>query len=182
MYPICAPVPNIWVALADLDHRMAIEVRSRPCSFCGGPLHWATWLRKPRGADLPEALTTRWGLCCGRAGCRQRTLPPSALFNGRRVYLKAVVLLVVAARQPGRIRTTMARLTALFGASADTARRWVRALAEGLSDSADWRRVRGRVPPTVRDVDVPRGLLDALLATSDAVTALVTACRWVPAL
>lgn len=176
MYPVCVALPNVLAALADLDHRVAQEVRQRRCGTCGGPLHFATWTRKPRGG--PDGLATRWGLCCGH--CRKRTLPPSVLFNGRRVYLKAVVLLVVAARQRDRVGVTLARIRALFGVSADTVRRWLRAFALGLADHPVWRRRRGRIPPTIVDLQVPAALLDALLPVLGVNTALITACQWVP--
>lgn len=180
VYPICIPSDSLLKALADLDRRVAREIQAKPCPHCGGPLHSATWTRKPRGAALPEELAERWGLCCGH--CRRRTLPPSVLFAGRRVYLKAVLLLVVAARQRGRERTTLRQLRTLFGASADTIRRWIRAFRERLPTHPAWRATRGQIPPTVRDSEVPGGLLDLLLQNHDADTALSTACRQVPAL
>ena len=174
MYRVPVRLDDLLRSLADLDRRQALETKSGGCP-CGGPLHDATWQRKPRGVDLPEALCTRWGLCCGK--CRKRKLPPSVLFAGRRVYLKAVMLLVVAARQRDRANTSMSRLRRLFGVSTKTIGRWVRAFLEGLSLAPQWLRVRGRIPATVRDVDVPSALL-ALHA--DAMQALRLACVLVP--
>lgn len=173
MYPVQPPPESLIRALAALDYDAARDVRERRCE-CSGPLHWATWKRKPRGLDLPDALCVRWGLCCGR--CRRRVLPPSVLFTGRRLYLKAVLLLVVAARQRDRAQHSMARLRHLFGVSAKTIARWMRAFLDGLSPHPDWQRLRGRLPATVRDDDVPAALLD--LGSTD--TALVQACRLLP--
>lgn len=175
MYPVQPPPDSLLRALAALDHDAALDARERGCP-CSGPLHTAAWKRKPRGLDLPDALCVRHGLCCGR--CRRRVLPPSVLFAGRRVYLKAVTLLVVAARQRDRARHTMAHLRRLFGVSGTTIARWMKAFLEGLPSNPDWQRLRGRLPATVRDDDVPAALLD--LGTHDE--ALVRACRLVPSL
>ena len=69
--------------------------------FCGGPLHYANYPRKPRGGppDLDEVFEIRYSLCCGREGCRRRLLPPSVRFWGRRVYWAPVVLIITALRQ-----------------------------------------------------------------------------------
>lgn len=104
------------------------------------------------------------------------------LFAGRRVYLKAVMLLVVAARQRDRLRPTMKKLRQLFGTSVDTIRRWLRAFLVDLPQAPGWLRVRGQISPTVRDSEVPGALLDLLLKTRDATTTLTTACRLVPPL
>lgn len=179
MYPVPLP-PACLEALAALDQQLAERVRARGCPHCGGALHRASWQRKPRGADVPEELAVRRGLCCGRCRCRQ--LPPSVLFHGRRVYLKAVVLMAVAARQPDRLEVTARRLAELFGVTRRTVARWLRAYAEGVAHHPAWQRIRGQVPPSVRDADVPRSLLDVLVAHQGLEQALLTACRWVPAL
>ncbi|MCP5307608.1 MAG: hypothetical protein H6953_19555 [Chromatiaceae bacterium] len=173
MYPVAVPPDNIVRALGALDHQLACEARDARCP-CSGRLHWGTWVRKPRGLDLPEALCIRWGLCCGR--CRHRVLPKSVLFSGRRVFLKAILLLVVAARQRDRAHHSMARLRRLFGVSAKTIGRWMRAFLDGLPRHPDWQRFRGRLPATVRDDDVPAALLELLSPEA----ALVEACRIVP--
>lgn len=180
MYPISIPSDNLLAALGDLDRRAALAIQRGGCTGCGGPLHFATWTRKPRGADVPDDLTTRWGLCCGH--CRKRRLPPSSLFAGRRVYLKAVLLVAVAARQRDRERPTLRKLTDLFGMAADTVRRWLRAFLDGLAGHPDWRAHRGRIPPVVRDSQVPGALLDLLLDTHGVDGAAFLTARWVPAL
>ena len=172
MYPVHVPSDDLFRALAALDYDIALHARQEGCS-CSGPLHWSTWVRKPRGCDLPEDLAVRWGLCCGH--CRRRTLPPSILFSGRRVYLKAVLLLVVAARQRDRASHSMARLRRLFGVSAKSIARWMRAFLEGLPRHPAWQRLRGRLPASVRDDEVPAALLVG--AGPDV---LVAACRLVP--
>ncbi len=88
--------------LAALDAEISRRVAAAGCPRCGGPLHQAHYQRKPRGgvfAAAGEAFSLRHSLCCGREGCRKRTLPPSVRFLGRRVYLEAVVLLASVAVQ-----------------------------------------------------------------------------------
>jgi hypothetical protein len=104
------------------------------------------------------------------------------LFHGRRVYLKAVVLMVVACRQGDRFDATVRHLTELFGVTRRTVARWLRAFADGVQHVPAWQRVRGQVPPSLRDADVPRGLLVELVADRGLQPALVAACRWVPPL
>jgi hypothetical protein len=179
MYPVPLPMACLR-ALAELDLQLAEGVRDAACPHCEGPLHSAYFQRKPRGADVPEELAVRRGLCCGH--CRGRQLPPSVLFHGRRVYLKAVVLMAVAARQPDRIEVTARRLAELFGVTRRTVARWLRAYGEGVGRHPAWQRIRGQVPPAVRDHEVPRALLEVLVAHQGLERALQTACRWVPAL
>ena len=177
MYPIQVPPDNVLHALAALDRDLAAEVRAARCPQCRGPLHSAKWTRKPRGADIPDDLCVRHGLCCGH--CRRRTLPPSVLFAGRRVYLKAVILLVVAARQRDRAQHTISRLQRLFDNVWDTTIvRWMQAFLDALPGHPDWQRLRGRLPATLRDDRVPAALLD--LGSRDDV--LIRACRLVPSL
>ncbi len=185
MYPVFVPFINVFCAMRDLDKQIALDTRHQGCPHCCGPLHSATWKRKPRGCgdDLPDDCCTRLGLCCGT--CRKRTLPASVLFCGRHVYLKAVMLLVVAARQRRLSTTSMSRLRALFGVSADTIARWMTVFLDRLPAAPAWLRARGRLSPLVRDEDVPAGLLDLLLAADEHGShdqSLIRACLLVPGL
>lgn len=183
MYPTILPLREILDALAQLDVDLASETRQSGCPRCGGALHSAAWVRKPRGAAeaLLEGRSTRWGLCCG--SCRRRALPPSVLFCGRHVYLKAVILLVVAARQGSLSPATLVELQRAYGVSPHTVRRWLRMFLERLPASPAWTRIRGRISARVRDEDVPAGLLTWLVASGQHVQeALLTTCRMVPAL
>jgi hypothetical protein len=83
--------------LSRWDREIARVVAAGGCKRCEGPLHKANYQRKPRGGRFFEALdafTLRLSLCCGH--CRARSLPPSLLFLGRRVYIEAVVLIACA--------------------------------------------------------------------------------------
>lgn len=183
MYPAILPLGEILATLAQLDVDLAARTRHAGCPHCGGPLHAASWQRKPRGAPDPllAAHTTRWGLCCG--ACRKRTLPPSVLFCGRKVYVKAVLLLVVAARQGNLAAATLAELRKHYGVSTRTIRRWLRMFLERLPAAPDWARRRGRLSARVRDEDVPAGLLAWLVAEGHPrERALVLACDLIPPL
>jgi len=164
MYPGSATHVTLYEGLRKIDADLAAQARSRGCPHCGGPLDNAPWQRKPRGCDdVPEDAKKRHGLCC--RDCRRRVLPQSTLFLGRKVYWGAVVLVSVAARQRRTTGITARRLRALFGVSAQTLRRWMTFFAVDVPPSSWWKRLRGRVPATVRDDALP----DALLAEFDRV-------------
>lgn len=148
-----------------IDQDLAEGTRAGRCPFCCGPLHLAAYERKPRGGPegIAEAVCLRLSLCCGRRGCRRRTLPPSCLFLGRKVYWGAVVLVVVALRQRRPESFSAGRLRALFGVSWETVRRWMGLFAAVFPSSEMWRRVRGLVPVAVRDDELPAALLEAFV-------------------
>jgi len=84
--------------LFHIDQEMANEVQREGCAHCGGRLHVACYPRKPRGicCALDESYETRLSFCCATEGCRRRCTPPSVRFLGRKVYLGAMVVLVMA--------------------------------------------------------------------------------------
>jgi len=102
--------------LHQIDVDLAAQCRERRCARCGGPLHRSEYQRKPRGGPpgLPDEVSRRLSLCCGREGCRARTLPPSCMFLGRKVYWGAVVLVAVALRQRRPGSASAAKLRSLF--------------------------------------------------------------------
>lgn len=169
MYLDIATKPSLYAGLRRIDEDLADQVRTAGCPHCGGPLHSAAFARKPRGVDLPEPLSLRLGLCCGR--CRRRTLPPSVLFWGRRVYLGAV-LLVIATVWRGRLEGASARrLRQRFGVTANTLRRWRSYFAHDVPVSAAFQRMRGVLSAAVRHDALPGSLLAALGgATAVAIT------------
>ena len=78
---------SLFRLLRTIDSDLAQKTRQQRCPYCGGHLHHSNYARKPRGGPttIPEEYLIRESLCCGREGCRKRTLPPSCLFMGRRV-------------------------------------------------------------------------------------------------
>lgn len=182
MYPIFLPESSLFIALAELDHQIALDAHKVVCRRCAGPLDFSTWQRKPRGGpELDDDHRTRWGLCC--RSCRKRVLPASVLFLGRHVYSKPVILLVVAARQRRLTPTSMEVLRKMFGVSRLTISRWLQVFLERLPVSPAWLQTRGRVGPEVRDQDVPALLLDLLLGRDgDRQRVLRRACELIPGL
>jgi hypothetical protein len=117
---------EFFEGLVAIDEMIAHEAAKSPCRFCGGRLHRSDYARKPRGGlfgAAGEAFSRRLSLCCGREGCRRRSMPPSVRFLGRRVYLGAVVIVgsVVALAA-----ATAAAIRRATGIAPRTTRRWLR--------------------------------------------------------
>ena len=87
---------SLFATLGAIDVELAQSVSANRCpkDGCGGPLHDGKYARKPRGskAAIPEDYCNRLSLCCG--WCRQRTLPPSCLFFGRKVSWGSTIVLL----------------------------------------------------------------------------------------
>ena len=158
---------SFWRFLFSVDQDLAAIARKKGCP-CGGRLHCANYLRKPRGGpdDLPEECDYRLSFCCDRDGCRKRVTPPSVRFLGRKVYLFAVVILVSAMRQ-GPTPRRVSELSRLFGADRRTIARWQVFWREHFPQTPFWKVARGRLVPAVAMVVLPRSLLEAFLRTDD---------------
>jgi len=155
-------------ALLSLDQELAAKARQAGCS-CGGVLHRADFLRKPRGGppDLPAEYCYRFSFCCNREGCRKRVTPPSVRFLDRKVYLHAVIILVAALRQgptPRRVR----ELSELFGADRRTIVRWQIFWKEQFPQTAFWKVARGFLLPAVDAASLPLELLRRFLFGHDS--------------
>lgn len=151
---------EIFEQLTEWDAEIAHRVAVAGCPRCGGPLHRAHYLRKPRGGLLAadgEAFSVRHSLCCGREGCRRRALPPSLRFLGRRVYVEAVVVLATVIAQ---VATALRDARVATGVPARTLRRW-RAWWQGsFPQLAVWTELRGRFsPPPPDEAELPRSLV-----------------------
>jgi hypothetical protein len=116
---------EFFVMLEQVDARTVERAVAEGCAVCGGPLHHADFVRKPRGALIApegEELVKRFSLCCGREGCRKRLTPPSLRFLGRRVYLGVVVIVAsLVAQALGAARAIRQKT----GVPARTVRRWL---------------------------------------------------------
>ncbi len=159
---------TLFQALLLIDVDLAAQCRQDRCPHCGGPLHHSNYQRKPRGClePLDDEVCLRLSLCCGREGCRRRTIPPSCRFLGRKVYFAAVVLVVVTMRQRRPGSASAARLRAAFGVSWETVGRWVSYFDEVFPSSSTWKQLRGSVHASVRDDDLPAGLLEVMVEQS----------------
>jgi hypothetical protein len=158
----------VWTAslasfLLAVDQDLAEETRKKACP-CGGRLHAANYLRRPRGTpvQLPEQECLRLSFCCDRDGCRKRATPPSVRFLGPTVYLGAFGILISAMRQgpsPRRVR----ELSQRFGADRRTIARWQVFWRERFPQTPFWKIERARLIPLVEIVSLPYSLVDAFL-------------------
>ena len=157
----------------DQDH--AATIRARGCASCGGPLHSGNYTRKPRGGPHGVRLDpTRISLCCGH--CRDRCMPASVRFLGRRVYWGAVVVLATALCAGLNLRRGQL-LTQQLGVPVLTLQRWRQWWLTAFTSTAVWGDLRGKLLPPVAATELPAGLLQRVVAT-DVPGALVTILRW----
>jgi hypothetical protein len=155
---------RFWSLLFTLDQDLAETARKKACA-CGGRLHCANYLRKPRGTpvQLPESERLRLSFCCDRDGCRKRVTPPSVRFLGQKVYLNAIIIVISAMRQgptPRRVR----ELSNRFGADQRTIARWQVFWREHFPQTPFWRIERARLVPVVTIATFPYSLVDAFLS------------------
>ena len=145
-----------------IDQDLAEQRQATRCPHCGGHLHHGNYQRKPRGRldRFPDSYFIRQIFCCGNPECRRRTLPPSVLFMGRRVYWRGAILLIMALRQRRPHSASSASLQKLFEVSRQTIDRWVDFFRELFPKSEQWQRLRGLVGAQVGDHDLPGSLLD----------------------
>jgi hypothetical protein len=154
---------RFWSLLLSIDQGFAEDARKNACP-CGGRLHCANYVRKPRGTpvQLSEAQCLRLSFCCDRDGCRKRLTPPSVRFLGPKVYLGAVVILISAMRQ-GPTSRRVRELSTRFGADRRTIARWQVFWREHFPQTPFWKDARARVVPVVEIVTLPYSLVGAFL-------------------
>jgi hypothetical protein len=163
MYHDLPRAARFWSVLLAIDKDLAETSRKNACP-CGGRLHSANYLRKPRGTlvQLPEAQCLRLSFCCDRDGCRKRVTPPSVRFLGPKVYLGVIVIFISAMRQgptPRRVR----ELSTRFGADRRTIARWQVLWREHFPQTPFWKIARARLVPVVKIVSLPYSLVDTFL-------------------
>ena len=143
---------RLWGFLLECDRDLAREARQAGCAFCGSPLHRADFPRKPRGGpeNLPPEYGSRFSLCCSADDCRRRLTPPSVRFLGRKVYLKALIILVTSMRQ-GPTPQRLCELHRLFGVARRTLGRWQAWWQEFFPRTLFWKAARARFMPPLRD-------------------------------
>lgn len=154
--------------LLKIDRGKCAEVRARRCpkAGCGGPMHAGHFERKPRGFGLlrdgvapPDGFDVRFDLCCG--WCRQRTMPESVRFLGRKVYL-GVVIVIASVLARGPTRDALRLLQLHLEVSWNTLARWRTWWLE-LPRSGFWQGIRGLLPVEL-DLDaLPESLLACFL-------------------
>ncbi len=171
---------NLFHLLFFIDSELAAIKRSAGCPHCNGSLHQANYMRQPRGgpAGLPEEYCLRWSLCCGREGCRRRSMPESCLFMGRRVYWRCVVLIATALVQHRSESQSVGQLSKLLSISRKTIKRWFAYFTEVFGYSSEWLRVRGFLPATVSNDCLPVNFMEyCIMQSQDALSGLVLCCR-----
>jgi hypothetical protein len=172
---------SLFQLLRAIDVDLARKIRDERCPHCGRPLRRANHRRKPRGGleTIPEDYLPRASLCCGREGCRKRTLPPSCPFLGPRVHWGCVLLVVRALRQQRPDGARAGKLQRMFAIPRKTLMRWFAHFREEFPRSARWQLLRGRVPPSVDNRRLPGSLLGCFfLETGSAQGALVDCLRF----
>ena len=163
MYHDLPRTARFWSFLFAVDRDLAEKARTNACQ-CGGRLHCANYLRKPKGTplQLPEPQCLRLSFCCDRDGCRKRLTPPSVRFLGPKVYLGVIVILISAMRQgptPRRVR----ELSERFRVDCRTIARWQLFWREHFPQTPFWKRERARLVPVIKLVSLPYSLVDAFL-------------------
>ncbi len=134
-----------------------------PCPHCGGPLHFANYLRKPRGEPegIPEEYFIRFSLCCGKEGCRRRVIPPSCRFMDKKVYWHVVILVIISEYQNKEIH--IFKLSKLFAVSRNTIARWIAFYQDVFPLSHQWQKIRGRVTASIKNNELPASLVNHFL-------------------
>lgn len=165
MLPELVEKANLFYLLHRIDLDLAEQIRRYGCRYCGSPLHYSNYQRKPRGGPdkLPDAYLTRHSLCCSASSCRRRVLPASCLFMGRRVYWGCVILVVMALRQQRPKGASIYKLQRLFKINYKTICRWIKYYRQVFPSTAQWRLLRGLVDPKLDDRRLPGSLLTYFL-------------------
>ncbi len=147
--------------LKQVDCDLADLARAERCSICGAVLHAARYPRKLRGVPdcVASLFTRRESFCCAKHGCRSRTTPPSVVFQGRRLYFAASMMLASAFASGARIHRAE-RLQALFGVDPRTLRRWQQWWRDAFPASPFFRAASGRFVPPLETSALPRSLLE----------------------
>ena len=153
---------RLWETLERIDEELAEGVRAKGCRECGGRLDRGDYPRKPRGAlaEFGRLHARRLSFCCAVEGCRRRATPPSVRFMGRRVYLGAVFVSLVAMLESGVTPWRAARLRAAYGVGVRTLDRWRGWWRETFPRTRFWEAARARfAAPPIALEELPRSLL-----------------------
>jgi len=133
--------------------------------------------RMPLPENLPDELRVRQSLCCGKEGCRRRSLPPSVLF-GRQFYWNIAVLIVTTLRQNQLNGDGAGKLMKMLGVGPRTIKRWMIYFREVFPPSREWLTLRGRLSGEVRNNHLPADVVNYFIRVSSSVElGLVTCLR-----
>jgi hypothetical protein len=159
-----------------IDKNIAKQYREMPCPHCGGTLHFANYLRKPRGEfkRLPERFLLRFSLCCCEEGCRKRLAPPSCRFLDRKVYWYVAILIIVSEYQNKNINVF--NLAKRFEISRNTITRWIHFYQDIFPSSSQWQRIRGQVAAVIKNNELPSNLVSYYLNLKYSVGNALISC------
>jgi hypothetical protein len=177
MLPELLQTTNLFHLLHRIDIDLAEQQQKAGCPFCGGSLHYSSYQRKPRGGpDLPEDMYKRFSFCCGNEKCRRRTLPPSTLFMDRRVYFRAVILIVTTLSQCKPQEYSKNMLSKMFEINRKTINRWLKFFRDIFPQSRLWKSVRGRLSSSVYNNHMPGSLVEYYIQHSQSSENAITNC------
>lgn len=160
MYQTLLADPKFHERILDFDRDRADACRAAGCPDCGGALHAANYLRKPRGwlIALGEEHDLRFSFCCAVDGCRDRATPPSLRFLGRKVYLATIVTLISAMRN-GLSERRLGKLAEAIGVDRRTVARWRIWWLATFTPTPFWRARSAEFMPPVEGDHLPASLL-----------------------
>jgi hypothetical protein len=160
LYQTLLADPKFHRRILDFDRDHAEACRATGCPDCGGTLHTANYLRKPRGWQiaLGEEHDLRFSFCCAVDGCRGRATPPSLRFLGRKVYLATIVTLISAMRN-GLTERRLGKLAEAIGVDRRTVARWRIWWLATFTATPFWRARSAELMPPVEGDHLPASLL-----------------------
>lgn len=148
-----------WKKLTLIDQENAVKTKNNGCPKCGSPLHVANYDRLPRGGPnfLIDQKILRFSLCCSKAGCRRRVMPPSVRFLGRNIYWGAIFL--IASIMTKKLNSLQSKATEnIFAISRQTLQRWGHFWKNKFPKSRFWKRSKGLFSEMISVF--PKGLFD----------------------
>lgn len=153
MFKLLASHP-VRLLLEKADNDLALEVGQKPCPHCGGKLHRANYLRKPRG--MTET-SIRQSFCCSLEGCRKRVTPGSVRYFGRKQF-PVIVVVLVSAMSNGLSSRRVAQLRKSLGIGRATLHRWRRWWLKEFVQTKFWKAARARLIPRVSESELAADL------------------------
>lgn len=144
--------------LLTIDREECDRVQALGCPDCHGPLDRGDHARKLRAGPLQYLAfgLRRANLCC--RDCRQREMPESAVFLGRRAYAGFVVVLA-SILGSGLTPRRLARVQTSLGVSAQTVGRWQQWWRTAFLAATPWASRRGDFLPPLDPVALPTDLM-----------------------
>lgn len=133
---------SFFAFLYKTDQDLARQDKNKKCAFCGGVIHVANYMRKPRGPDgLPGHFSLCFSFCCSRDGCRSRVKPKTIRFLGRFVYWSVYVILISAMLNARSFELN--KLSKEFDIDIKTLKRWRQWWKDFFPTTKFWKKLKG---------------------------------------